>query len=292
MQIKAGKNTISNRTATVRDELHLPIDRHVPQSRAAAVPPEGDHAVHRQRGDGHRPRHHPDAASRRPLGTHSPSARFRAATSSFSLATSRSRRSRRSSPLRAGAGFIAATAGVAGASSSSSLSRWAKRLLLLPGSPVQPHHQVAGGEPVHSSLELALVPERMQPLGPLAQLPRSLGPAEHQHRQHRHLAARQPQSVVEQVPVLGRPLGPHAAAITQPPQPVERVPDRRLVVVHDRVPVRRLVAGRPQRVQRQRVRVRRRPLLLDQAPQHPHLDGVEIHARERNGGTPRPPGQR
>ena len=66
-----------------------------------------------------------------------------------------------------------------------------------------------------------------------------------------------------------RYLGPAAAgAAGQPrpapaPPPVQRVADRLLVVVDDRVAVRRLVAGQAQRVQRERVDVRRRPLLLE-----------------------------
>jgi hypothetical protein len=62
----------------------------------------------------------------------------------------------------------------------------------------------------------------------------------------------EPERLVEQVAVLGRAAAvaagePRPAAAAEP---VQRVADRRLVVVDDRVAVRRLVAGEPQRVER------------------------------------------
>ena len=48
--------------------------------------------------------------------------------------------------------------------------------------------------------------------------------------------------------------------------------DLALVVRDDRVAVRRLVAGEPECVQRERVLVGRRPLLLEQAAEHAELD--------------------
>ena len=53
-----------------------------------------------------------------------------------------------------------------------------------------------------------------------------------------------------------------------------------LLVDDHRVAVRRLVAGRSQRVQRQRIDVRRRSLLLDHAAQNPNLDRVGVHGRK------------
>ena len=52
-------------------------------------------------------------------------------------------------------------------------------------------------------------------------------------------------------------------------------------VVDDRLSVRRLVAGEPQRVQRQRVLIRGGALLLDQAAEHAQLERFEavgVHA--------------
>ena len=63
-------------------------------------------------------------------------------------------------------------------------------------------------------------------------------------------------------------------------EPVQRVADRRLVVGDDGVAVRRLVARCAQRVEAQRIDVRRRALLLDQAPEHPDLDGIQIHVAD------------
>ena len=60
-------------------------------------------------------------------------------------------------------------------------------------------------------------------------------------------------------------------------EPVERGADRGLVVVDHRIAVGRLVARQPQRVQRERVLVGRRALLLDQAGHHADLDGVRFH---------------
>jgi hypothetical protein len=60
-------------------------------------------------------------------------------------------------------------------------------------------------------------------------------------------------------------------------KPLERLPDRRLVVGDHRVAVRGLVAGEAERVQRQRVDIGRRSLLLDQAAENPDLDGVCVH---------------
>ena len=60
-----------------------------------------------------------------------------------------------------------------------------------------------------------------------------------------------------------------------------RAADRVLVVVHHRVAVGGLVAGQPQRVERERIDVGRGPLLLDQAADHADLDGIRFHLRLR-----------
>ena len=58
----------------------------------------------------------------------------------------------------------------------------------------------------------------------------------------------------------------------------DRAADRLLVVVDDRVAVGGLVARQAQRVERQRVPVGRRALLLQQAADDAKLDGIRIHA--------------
>ena len=119
----------------------------------------------------------------------------------------------------------------------------------------------------------------MQAVGALLQLAGRLRAAEHEHAEHRDLVVREPERVLHELPVLD---GAAALARGEPrpllaPEPLQRVADRLLVVVDDGVAVRRLVAGEAQRVQRQRVGVGRRPLLLDQAAEHPDLDGVCVH---------------
>src|SRR5918993_3721301 len=121
---------------------------------------------------------------------------------------------------------------------------------------------------------------RVEPLDALLELARRLWPAEHQHREQSDLGRDAAERLVEQVPVLG---GAAARATREPypapaREPVERGPDLRLTVVDDRVPVRRLVAGEPEPVQRERVLVRRRALLLDEGAEHADLDGVCVHA--------------
>ena len=68
---------------------------------------------------------------------------------------------------------------------------------------------------------------------------------------------------------------PDPAAVRQP---LERRPYLRLLVDDDGITVRHLVAREPERVERERVDIRRRALLLDQAAQNPDLDGVGVHA--------------
>jgi hypothetical protein len=63
-------------------------------------------------------------------------------------------------------------------------------------------------------------------------------------------------------------------------QPAQRLADRRLVVVDDRVAVRGLVARQAQAVERERIGVGRRALLLQKAAEHPDLDGIGVHERE------------
>ena len=119
----------------------------------------------------------------------------------------------------------------------------------------------------------------MQPVGALLQLAGRLRAAQHQHAEHRDLVVGEPERLLHELPVLHR-----AAALARreprpllAPEPLQRVADRLLVVVDDGVAVRRLVAGEAERVERQRVGVGRRSLLLDQAAEHPDLDGVCVH---------------
>ena len=122
--------------------------------------------------------------------------------------------------------------------------------------------------------------ERIQALGSLLQLARGLRSAQHQDGEQRELrrargrAPRRAGAGTSQRGSRRRSRG----ASSPSGEPLECRADRRLVVLDDRVTVRRLVAGEPERVQRQRVGVGSRSLLLDQAAEHPDLDGVRVHA--------------
>src|SRR6266536_4402901 len=82
------------------------------------------------------------------------------------------------------------------------------------------------------------------------------------------------------MPVLGRArrMAGSQARVTSPAEPVQRAADRLLVVVHDGIPVRALVAGEPEGVEAERVGVGRGALLLDQAAEDAHLHGIQVHA--------------
>jgi len=120
----------------------------------------------------------------------------------------------------------------------------------------------------------------VETLAPLPQLRRGLRPAQHQHREERDPGVVERERAVEQVaelrgPAAGPAREPRPAAVAEP---VQRLADLVLVEIEDRVAVRRLVAGEPERVERERILVRCRPLLLDEAAQHAQLDGVQVHA--------------
>ena len=121
--------------------------------------------------------------------------------------------------------------------------------------------------------------EAVQALAAALQLARRLRPAQHQHRQQRQFLAVHSERLGQEVTVLaGAAAG--AAGETGPPslrQAPQRLHHRRLVVGGNGVAIGRLVAGQPQRVEGERVGVRRRPLLLDQTADHPDLDRVRLH---------------
>jgi hypothetical protein len=123
--------------------------------------------------------------------------------------------------------------------------------------------------------------KRMKAVTALLELADRLRTAQHEDREHGQLVVRELECLVEQVPVLGG-AAPGAACEASPApigQTLERRPDLRLVIVDDGVSIRRLVAREPKGVQREGVRVGRRPLLLDEATEDPDLDGVAVHTR-------------
>ncbi len=123
--------------------------------------------------------------------------------------------------------------------------------------------------------------EQMQTPGSLVELARRLRAAEHQHAQNGDLVGGEAERIVEELPVL-RGSAPCAAREPRPPparEALQCIVDLVLVVVDDRIAVRRLVARETECVERQRVLVRSRPLLLEQAAEHPELDGIGVHER-------------
>ena len=151
-------------------------------------------------------------------------------------------------------------------------------LLALARPPVQPRDELALDQPLEHLVHLYGAVEVVQPVGAREQLPRRLRAAQHQHREQGLLLAADLQRLVEQVAVLGGAAGVAAGEPRPAPlaEAVERVADRGLVVVHDRVAVGRLVAGQAKGVEGERVGVRRRALLLEQAAEDAQLGGREV----------------
>ena len=120
-------------------------------------------------------------------------------------------------------------------------------ILALPGPAGQALDELRVGQGIERLLDVVERAVRIEALDPLLQLARCLWAAEHQHRQQRDLRRDAAEGIVEQVPVLGDAAA-GAAGQTHPAAPrqlVDRRADRRLVVVHDGLAVRRLVAGEP-----------------------------------------------
>ena len=162
----------------------------------------------------------------------------------------------------------------------------APAVLALPRAARQLLRQLGGGQRLERLVHVLDRRVRIEPLDPLLQLPGRLRAAEHEHGEQRDLRGNPAERVVEQVAVLGDPAAgaarePHPAAAREA---VERPADLGVVVVDDRIAIRGLVAGEPERVQRERVLVGRRPLLLDQAAEDADLNGVGVHAANRSAG--------
>jgi hypothetical protein len=132
--------------------------------------------------------------------------------------------------------------------------------------PFEHRHDVVGG------LELVLA------IAAGLQLAGRLRAAEHQHRQQRRLGLAELERLGQDVFVLRGPVG---RAVDHPGEPagaqrVERHLDLPVAVGDDGVAAGRLVARGAQRVERHRVRVGDRRLLLDEAPEHPDLLRAQI----------------
>ena len=135
------------------------------------------------------------------------------------------------------------------------------------------------GHPGEGLLGGLPVGERVHPLGAGAQLARRLGAAQQQHREQRPFVVGQVEVLVEDLVVLQR--APAGRGPDDPQQPAVLEPaadllDGLLVVVDHRVAAAALVAGGAQRVEGQRVAVRHRALLLQQAAQDALLLGIQL----------------
>src|SRR5205807_4317494 len=130
-------------------------------------------------------------------------------------------------------------------------------LLLLSRPTVEPDHQLPPGQTVEDLRDLRGRGEPVQPVAALLELADRLRSAQHQHPEQRKLFHRERERLVEEMAVLERA----AAGTTGEPGPaavreaVERSLDLALLVDDDRFTIRRLVAGEPERVQGQRIRV-------------------------------------
>jgi hypothetical protein len=118
----------------------------------------------------------------------------------------------------------------------------------LAGAAWQRRREVALDQLAQRGLELLVRLEPVHALGPRAELAGRLWPAQHQHGEERELRRCQAERLVEHLLVLDRarrgPAGQRRPLA--PAEPVEGGADGALVVVDDRVAVRRLVAGQAQ----------------------------------------------
>src|SRR5829696_5131482 len=144
---------------------------------------------------------------------------------------------------------------------------------------LQTRDQLSLDQTLQRPAQLVHAGEPVQPLGACLQLSGRLRTAQHEHVEHRDLRAVEAECAVARVAVFHR--APVRPARERGPlalhEPVDGSADRVLVVVHDRIAIGGLIAGEPQRVQRERIDVGRGPLLLDQAAEHADLDGIGLH---------------
>src|SRR4051794_1182550 len=128
-------------------------------------------------------------------------------------------------------------------------------LLALAGPLREEVSELALVEPYERRLDIGVGGEVMEALGACLELGDRLGTSQHQHGEHGRLGREEVERLVEEVAVFrDTRAGPRRRA--RPADLTEPLRCRaylRLVVVDDRLAVRRLVAGEPQRVQRQRI---------------------------------------
>src|SRR5215203_4751345 len=158
-------------------------------------------------------------------------------------------------------------------------------VLLLPGLARVADDQLPLEQALQRLLHRREAGEGEETVAALLQLAGRLRPTQHQHRQQRQLFVVESKCLRQQMAILaGATAGPAGEAGPAPLcQAPQRAADRLLVVVDDGAAVGRLVAGEPQRVEREGIGVGRGPLLLDQAADDSNLDCVRLHPQPRSG---------
>lgn len=154
-------------------------------------------------------------------------------------------------------------------------------LLLLARTAFESLDELPSGEAVEGRVDLGEVRERVQPRCALVQLARRLRPAQHQHAEHGDLVVGEAERLVEELSILRCP-APGAACKPRPAatcEPLECLVDLAFAVGNDGIPIRRLVAGQAQSVQREGVLIRRRSLFFEQGTEHSQLYGIRVHGR-------------
>src|SRR5262245_8471112 len=164
-------------------------------------------------------------------------------------------------------------------------------LLPLPRPPRQEMGELALVQAAQRCFARAVAGEVVQAFRACLQLGDRLRAAEHEYAEHCRLRREQVERLVEQVPVLrdARARARRQACPADLTEALRRGAHSRLVVVHDGLTVRRLVAREPQRVERQRILVGCRPLLLDQAAEDAQLGGLQAlgaHALQLRNSRP------
>ena len=116
----------------------------------------------------------------------------------------------------------------------------------------------------------------MEPVAPAAQFARRLRAAEQKEREERFLAAAEVPEDVDVVVVADRPPAHHPPDELLVLQPVECALHLDVAQLHHRIAVRLLIRRGDERIQRQRVVLRRGELLLHQRAEDADLDRVEL----------------
>ena len=162
-------------------------------------------------------------------------------------------------------------------------------ILLLPWTPFEPRGVAALDEVFDQVLDVFERAHARHAIAARLELARSLRTAQQQDRQDSQLIAAETQRFLGQMAVLDRTAAMATGEARKPiaGEPGGGLPHGCIVVVGHGITVGRLIAGEPEGIERQRVLVRGRPPLLDQAAKHTlfrsgeltNMHGARIDAR-------------